>query len=127
MVNLNHLPRLSHLRSGLVRLAGMVVDAIEELDGVKLDKPEILTATLPATGWSSDNTAGYPYYYDLTVTGVTAADIVIATLTPASIVTATACGMCPANESRAGVVRFRANAAPAQAIELEYEIGKGSE
>lgn len=127
MVNLNHLPRLSHLRSGLVRLAGMVVDAIEELASVKLDKPEIKTATLPATGWSSDSTAGYPYYYDLTVSGVTATDVVIATLAPASVVTSVSCGLCPANETRAGAVRFRANTVPAQAITLEYEIGKGSE
>lgn len=129
MVNQNDIPRLSHLRSGLIRLAGMVVEAIEELDGAKLDKPEIAEAAIPVTGWSSDETAGYPYYYDLAVTGVTAADIAVVTLPPASVSTAIACGMCPTNETIAGAIRFRAAEVPGQAVAVEYEIakGKGSE
>ena len=103
----------------------MVVEAIEELDKAKLDKPEIVAATIPATGWKSDGAAGYPYYYDLAVAGITAADIATVTLSPASVSAAVACGMCPTNETIAGAIRFRANEPPTRAVAVEYEIAKG--
>ena len=43
-----------------------------ELAG-KQDKPAAVPVTIPATGWGSDSTSGYPKYYDISAAGVTAA------------------------------------------------------
>ena len=95
----------------------------------KADKPSIVSATLPATGWSRDDASAYPYYYDLAAAGVTAADIASVTVSPSGIGAAVACGLCPTNETIADAIRFRSCDAPTAAIALEYEIakGKGSE
>lgn len=127
MVDLNKLAKLSHLRSGLVRLAGAVTEALEEMDAAKADKPSIVAATLPATGWNRDGSSAYPYYYDLAAAGVTAADIASVTVSPSGIGAAVACGLCPTNETIADAIRFRSYDIPATAIAVEYEIVKGSE
>ena len=127
MVDLNKLAKLSHLRSGLVRLAGAVTEALEEMAAAKADKPSIVTATLPATGWNRDGSSAYPYYYDLAAAGVTAADIASVTVSPSGIGVAVACGLCPTNETIADAIRFRSYEAPTAAIAVEYEIAKGSE
>lgn len=95
----------------------------------KADKPSIVSATLPASGWSRDSASAYPYYYDLAASNVTAADIAVVTVSPSSIGAAVACGLCPTNETIAGAIRFRSCGVPTTAIALEYEIaeGKGSE
>ena len=127
MVNLNNIPLLSHLRSSIILIAGVVADALDEMAAAKADKPSIVTATLPATGWNRDGSSAYPYYYDLAAAGVTAADIASVTVSPSGIGAAVACGLCPTNETRADAIRFRSCDIPATAIAVEYEIAKGSE
>ena len=127
MVDLNKLPRLSHLRSSIIRIAGVVADALDEMAAAKADKPSIVSATLPATGWNRDGSSAYPYYYDLAAAGVTAADIASVTVSPSGIGAAVACGLCPTNETIADAIRFRSYEAPTAAIAVEYEIAKGSE
>ena len=127
MVDLNKLPRLSHLRSSIIRIAGVVADALDEMAAAKADKPSIVSATLPATGWNRDGSSAYPYYYDLAAAGVTAADIASVTVSPSGIGAAVACGLCPTNETIADAIRFRSYDIPATAIAVEYEIAKGSE
>ena len=127
MADLNKILRVSHLRSGLIRLAGAVTEALEEMDAAKADKPSVVSATLPATGWNRDGSSAYPYYYDLAAAGVTAADIASVTVSPSGIGAAVACGLCPTNETIADAIRFRSYEAPTAAIAVEYEIAKGSE
>ena len=127
MVNLNNIPLLSHLRSSIILIAGVVADALDEMAAAKADKPSIVSATLPATGWNRDGSSAYPYYYDLAAAGVTAADIASVTVSPSGIGAAVACGLCPANETRADAIRFRSCDIPATAIAVESEIAKGSE
>ena len=127
MVDLNKLVKLSHLRSGLIWLAGAVTEALEEMAAAKADKPSAVSATLPATGWNRDGSSAYPYYYDLAAAGVTAADIASVTVSLSGIGAAVACGLCPTNETIADAIRFRSYEAPTAAIAVEYEIAKGSE
>jgi len=81
--------------------------------------------TIPTSGWSSDSTADYPYYYDIAVAEVTAADRADVAFAPANVMTAVNCGMCPFSETLGGKVRLRAAKAPAAAISAEYWIEKG--
>lgn len=129
---------LKHLRSsleaskrfvlGLVGdITGTVADALEELDGTKVDKTNAVAVTIPASGWGSDNNAAYPYYYDIAVSGVTAADRADVAVSPGSLEMAKGCGLCPASETLVGKVRIRASAVPAAAITAEYWIVKGKE
>ena len=96
------------------------------MDTQKLDKSQEVSATIPATGWSSDTNA-YPNYYDVTAAGVTAADDVRVNLDPASVSAAVACGLCPTVETLAGKLRFRALQVPASAIAVKYRIQEGKE
>ena len=80
--------------------------------------------TIPATGWSQDSGA-YPYYYDIPAEGVTAKDRADLALAPASIAAAIACGMCPATETLAGVIRVRAAKIPTAEMSGEYWVMKG--
>ena len=127
MVDLNKLVKLSHLRSGLIWLAGAVTEALEEMAAAKADKPSAVSATLPATGWNRDGSSAYPYYYDLAAAGVTAADIASVTVSPSGIGVAVACGLCPTNETIVDAIRFRSYEVPMATIAVEYEIAKGSE
>ena len=129
MSNVNNLLKLSHLRAGLGRLAGVVAEALGEMEAVKADKPSILSVAIPATGWSIAGLTVYPYcyYYDLGVSGVTANDIATVMIAPSSVDTAIDCGLCPTNETLANTIRFWSVEPPAQAITIEFEIAKGSE
>lgn len=124
--------------SGVVAQAA--AEAIEEaLDVLKQNKSQSLPVTIPTDGWSldesaddeseeaTDETSEYPYYYDIAVEGVTANDQAGVTVLPASIAAATACGLCPANETLAGAIRMRAVSIPTEAISAEYWIEDGKE
>ena len=88
---------------------------------IELLAPDPVSLTLPATGWTNGSgVTGYPYYYDVTVTGATANDVATATIAPASMGTAIACGLAAACETRAGAIRFFAASAPAAAITGNY-------
>ena len=88
---------------------------------IELLAPDPVSLSLPATGWTNGSgVTGYPYYYDVTVTGATANDVATATIAPASMGTAIACGLCAACETRAGAIRFFAASAPAASITGNY-------
>lgn len=108
------------------QVAQAAAEAMEELDGVKADKSEGVAVTIPTTGWSQDSGV-YSYYYDIPADGVTAKDRADLALDPASIAAAVACGMCPATETLAGVIRVRAAKTPEAEMSEEYWIMKGKE
>lgn len=112
--------------SQVAQVAQAAAEAMEELDGVKADKSEGVAVVIPTTGWSQDSGV-YPYYYDIPAEGVTAKDRADLALAPASIAAAIACGICPATETLAGVIRVRAAKVPAAEMSGEYWICKGKE
>lgn len=83
------------------------------------------SVTIPTTGWKSDSTANYPYYYDIPCSGLTAADKAVVMITQTSAAAAKACGMCSRTETRSGVIRIRARKVPASAVSAEYWIFGG--
>lgn len=110
----------------MAQVAQAAAEAMEELDGVKADKSEGVAVVIPTTGWAKDSGA-YPYYYDIPAEGVTAKDRADLALAPASIAAAAACGVCPATETLAGVIRVRAAKTPEAEMSGEYWICKGKE
>lgn len=106
----------------ITALASAVTEAIEEMEGLKADKPEYVTFVIPVTGWQTDNTVpGYPHYIDIPVAGLTAADSVAVDVAPASTAVARAADFT-ATQSIAGAVRLRAASVPSAEISAQYHI-----
>lgn len=131
-------PELSQLKTSVLQskkytareiaeLAETTVAALTELQENTQPAPLHGTATLPVSGWNHDNTAGYPYYYDIAIPGVTDRDFAAINFAPSSLEIARACGLCSVNESMAGKVRLRAITVPTAAIQAEYWIQKGKD
>jgi len=132
----NKLTILSQLERTLLRIAAYCNQRIAEvsqasaadisaLEESKQDKSVHSTFTIPTSGWGSDSTADYPYYYDIAVSGVTASDRADVPLSPASVSVAASCGICPFSETLAGKIRIRAAKVPTEEISAEYWIEKG--
>lgn len=88
------------------------------------ERPTPASATLPVAGWVEDanDVSGYAYHYDLSVAGVTADDIAHVVVPHSSQRAAVRCGLCPTNETLAGIIRFWAAAVPENAIAVNYWI-----
>ena len=102
---------LAHLKEAVDRLLDRIAlvaqtasKSIEEMGKTKADKVNIMSLTIPASGWSSDSTAGCPYYLDIPVSGLTAG--------------------LTSTESFAGKLRLRAQQTPTAAITAVYYIVK---
>ena len=109
----------------VAQVAQAAAEAMEEMDGVKADKSEGVDVTIPTTGWDETKPGdAYPYYYDIAA-DVTAKDRADLALVPASIAAAIACGMCPATETLAGVIRVRAAKTQEAEMSGEYWVMKG--
>lgn len=117
----------SYTASHISELAQATTELFEEVDAVKLDKPQVVAVSIPATGWQTDEAedAAYPLYYDITVPGLTAVDIADVRIAPGSQPAAIACGLCATSETLAGMIRLRAVSAPTEALAAEYVITKG--
>lgn len=66
------------------------------------------SVSVPASGWKTDSNAKFPYYYDLSISGIAASDRVDLNVAIASVDTAIVCGLCPLTEAFDGKVRLRA-------------------
>ena len=117
----------SYTASHISELAQATTELFEEVDAVKLDKPQAVAVSIPATGWQTDaaEDAAYPLYCDISVSGLTSVDIADVRIAPDSQPAAIACGLCATSETLAGVIRLRAASAPAEALAAEYVITKG--
>ncbi len=94
----------------------------------KADKASSVDVTIPVSGWSTDTSVGkYPYYYDISDSTVTSNDFAKVMIAPNSQDAASACGLCPTNETLAGKIRLRSVNIPTQAIVAEYRIEQGKE
>ena len=122
---------LAHLKEAVDRLLDRIAlvaqtasKSIEEMGKTKADKVNILCLnTIPAGGWSSDSTAGCPYYLDIPVSGLTANDCVAVVVAPTCAKTALTAGLT-STESFAGKLRLRAQQTPTAAITAVYYIVK---
>ena len=104
------------------QVADAAAAALDEMDGVKADKTEIVSFSIPATGWKTDSSVpGYTNYIDIAISGLTAADYVAVDVAPASSVVARAANFV-ATESRAGILRLRAASVPTATISAQYHI-----
>lgn len=104
------------------QVADAAAAALDEMDGVKADKTEFVSFSIPATGWKTDSSVpGYTNYIDIAISGLTAADYVAVDVAPASSVVARAANFI-ATESRAGILRLRAASVPTAAISAQYHI-----
>lgn len=104
------------------QVADAAAAALDEMDGVKADKTEFVSFSIPATGWKTDSSVpGYTNYIDIAISGLTAADYVAVDVAPASSVVARAANFV-ATESRAGILRLRAASVPTAAISAQYYI-----
>ena len=117
----------SYTASHISELAQATTELFEEVDAVKLDKPQAVAVSIPATGWQTDaaEDAAYPLYCDISVSGLTPVDIADVRIAPGSQPAAIACGLCTTSETLAGVIRLRAVSAPTEALAAEYVITKG--
>ena len=117
----------SYMASHISELAQATTELFEEVDAVKLDKPQAVAVSIPATGWQTDEAedAAYPLYCDISVSGLAPVDIADVRIAPGSQPAAIACGLCATSETLAGVIRLRAASAPAEALAAEYVITKG--
>ena len=117
----------SYTASHISELAQATTELFEEVDAVKLDKPQAVAVSIPATGWQTDAAEGaaYPLYCDISVSGLAPVDIADVRIAPGSQPAAIACGLCATSETLAGVIRLRAVSAPAEALAAEYVITKG--
>lgn len=117
----------SYTASHISELAQATTELFEEVDAVKLDKPQAVAVSIPATGWQTDEAedAAYPLYCDISVSGLAPVDIADVRIAPGSQPAAIACGLCATSETLAGVIRLRAVSAPTEALAAEYVITKG--
>ena len=55
------------------QVADAAAAALDEMDGVKADKTEFVSFSIPATGWKTDSSVpGYTNYIDIAISGLTA-------------------------------------------------------
>lgn len=104
----------------------LVSNAIQEVDDNKVNRTGSVSSTIPTTGWVSDSTySDYSFRYDFSAAEVTANDLVVMTISPASLKTALSCGLCPTNQSEEGTIKVWAKSVPTSTIAIEYKIGEG--
>lgn len=104
------------------QVADAAAAALDEMDGVKADKTEFVSFSIPATGWKTDSSVpGYTNYIDIAISGLTAADYVAVDVAPSSSAGARAANFV-ATESRAGILRLREASVPTATISAQYHI-----
>ena len=96
----------SYTASHISELAQATTELFEEVDAVKLDKPQAVAVSIPATGWQTDEAedAAYPLYCDISVSGLAPVDIADVRIAPGSQPAAIACGLCATSETLAGEI-----------------------
>lgn len=122
---------LEHIKRGFLDVKSLIstvilttTEAIDELQEVKLDRPNAISVSISNVGWKRDSNI-YPNYYDITEKGLTASDIAEVVIAPSSLNIAKACGLSPVCETLDNTVRIRAASIPNETIIAEYWIVRG--
>lgn len=123
LTNLSQLRAVSQKsKDRAAQVADAAAAALDEMDGVKADKTEFVSFSIPATGWKTDSSVpGYTNYIDIAISGLTAADYVAVDVAPSSSAVARAANFV-ATESRVGILRLRAASVPTATISAQYHI-----
>jgi len=101
---------------------------IDEALAYKSDKTTAVSFTIPTTGWETETgNSYYNKFYDIPVTGITANDIAVITISASSMSVAVECGLCQTNETFIGKIRIRSASIPTNAISAQYCILYGKE
>ena len=114
---------LAHLKEAVDRLLDRIALVAKTASKSIEEMGKTMSLTIPASGWSSDSTAGCPYYLDIPVSGLTANDCVAVVVAPTCAKTALTAGLT-STESFAGKLRLRAQQTPTAAITAVYYIVK---
>ena len=83
---------------------------------------EPVAFTIPTSGWGTDDSVpDFPNCYDVSVSGLTEADVVDVNVAPNSVKVARAANFAPV-QTYAGKFRLRCKTIPTAEIEAEYNV-----
>lgn len=115
----------------IAELAETVTAAIEELAGQKADKAAKVPITIPVTAWKANadaatKAAGFAFYADAAVAGLTAQDSADTVLDFPSLEPAKVCGMATTATPMAAAVRYYAVEKPTTALTAQVRVIQGA-
>ena len=105
-----------------------IADGTNSFDNLPDIRKEGKTFTLTTSGWNSGNVSGegnddsFQYYYDLTVSEVTATDVVMGLVNSSDVSVAKAAGVSDNLETINGKIRFRSVSVPTASISGHWWI-----
>ena len=103
-------------------LISLIKDNIDGALGYEAaEKINLVSITIPATGWSQDSNSAYPNYIDIVATGITESDCVALVIAPDSNVVAKKCYFT-STESLPNYLRIRARNIPTESIKAFYYV-----
>ena len=103
-------------------LISLIKDNIDGALGYEAaEKINLVSITIPTTGWNQDSNSAYPNYIDIVATGVTESDCVALVIAPDSNVVAKKCYFT-STESLPNYLRIRARNIPTESIKAFYYI-----
>lgn len=103
-------------------LISLIKDNIDGALGYEAaEKINLVSITIPTTGWNQDSNSAYPNYIDIVATGITESDCVALVIAPDSNVVAKKCYFT-STESLPNYLRIRARNIPIEPIKAFYYI-----
>ena len=103
-------------------LISLIKDNIDGALGYEAaEKINLVSITIPTTGWNQDSNSAYPNYIDIVATGITKSDCVALVIAPDSNVVAKKCYFT-STESLPNYLRIRARNIPTESIKAFYYI-----
>ena len=103
-------------------LISLIKDNIDGALGYEAaEKINLVSITVPTTGWNQDSNSAYPNYIDIVATGITESDCVALVIAPDSNVVAKKCYFT-STESLPNYLRIRARNIPTESIKAFYYI-----
>lgn len=92
---------------------------LKDLVDTKPDEVKLFPLTIPATGWQTDDSVSYPYYIDLSITGIKESDCIGVTVSPDDYDAAKA-ACFTITETKNGILKLRARNIPTKALRASY-------
>ena len=112
----------SNITVGDKGLISLIKDNIDGALGYEAaEKINLVSITIPSTGWNQDDNSSYPNYIDITATGITANDCVALVIAPSSNTVAKKCYFA-ATEALADKIRIRVRNIPTENINAFYYV-----
>ena len=95
-----------------------IADGENTFDNLPDIRKQAKSFSIPVNGWVSDSSGNvdFPYYYDLSVSGITTNDVIMGLVNEADMNVATSCGLYDRIESLSNKIRFRSKSVPSNAI-----------